>query len=338
MPTAGTVHFNAPGQAEMVATCEGKSSNSCIVTVGGTPPPPPSGYPNCPAGLTTLFDYAGDVLPPAVGQWISLGAGKGYIGWFNGSPTYQHIITVSDDTAWMQSPAQALRYTIPEGFTGDGQSTGIIAWWRSSADGVGVREFYFGWRMRIFGDGVDFDHHSVLSKLFYMSYGPTSRNNQSIVGFNGSGVMASGTLSLSASEMNDDGSDAGHAAGRLWSNVPGAPAVQVGPHGGGLLELYVKMNTFSGPSNGGANPPNRDGVFKMWWKGQMTHWIGGGSPYPLQREYATAYVGPGLRYSSYENPCGVRQLHYDPVWGGRQTATKTQSDSYDTDHAYGAGR
>jgi hypothetical protein len=312
-------------------TGTGPSATAAVTVIATTSTLSPSTtYPNLPSGLTRLAENGFSNVPGsgASDEYIYPGGSWSRSGsWNTGSvaPRTRNWGVTTDVTA-PQSASSVLQYVWPQGLTG-GSGTGFTFYadWLTPFPN-GVKELYVSWRMKI--PTADFETNVVMTKMLgYVSYGSTTRRNQSFTWYAGpnytghpaiyGGTVPFGTFvhNLGSCVGNYYPNGSGHFDAARWHQV----------------EIYEKLNSVNPDGTG-----NSDGIYRVWVDGNLE-----------QNLTAVLFVGGASQVCTGANAppspdtgtgkLGFYQLHYDPIWGGTG-GTKTRDDFLWIDHVFVAGR
>lgn len=257
-------------------------------------------HPNEPAGFGRIAEHDLSCVPGTEGCGGAAGS------WWVDEKRLDRLSTVRAATG-RGTEEEVVELTFPAGYE-DGYAPARFDGWGPGPSWSGeddVPEVYVSFWMKI--RGSSFQNQTVGTKILYVAYGSTSRQNHSffmLQGEGGQSEVSSMPLAFYASEMRDDGSDPGGGARGYEPNQPDAPRFTVGEwhH----VELWMKANDL-GRSNG---------EIRWWLDGQA--------------------VGhhTGFRFRSDRNPEGFYHLEMTPVYGGNSGDVRTREDRWLLDDLY----
>lgn len=276
-----------PGDCSGPGTLEG-----CQVTTRAI-------HPNEPADFERIAQHdlsclpGGDGCEAPAGQW-----------WNDGSP---HLSLASgiNDADVLESVA---RIRFPDGMPDGGEPARFDGWGpainREAENDY--REIYVSLWLKV--QGTDFQNQRVGTKIFYVAYGSTERQNHSFLMLRGDGsqsVMSAMPLQAFISEMGPDGIDVRTGALPFETNVDGRLFTAGDWH---QVELWMKANDIE--------PTTANGEIKWWLDGTLL-------------AHHT-----GLRFRSDLNPRGFYHLQVTPVYGGNSDDVRTREDVWLLDDVY----
>lgn len=282
-------------------------------------------HPNEPAGFEriaeTNFSQTMQYGVTVAGITGDAGSGDFHIS----STARPGIVNDTDPTAPF-SPSAIMKYNWPNALRDGNNGIGYFLLWKSgniSGTGAQYTQIYISYIVRYNGTssdpavrGLDFQNQGTGSKLFYIPYANTARENHSYIMLDGDDKDAetapNGTIASSfklrwwISQMNPDGSDPGHSSGHD-ANVNGSKLFTIGDWHN--LEVWMKINDI-GLANGAG---------KIWIDGIQTHDL------------------TGLTFRSSTNPDSFYRFHHDGVWGGDIGQIRNRIDYTFLDHVYVSG-
>lgn len=251
-------------------------------------------YPNEPSGLSTIasVDFTNGINAQT-GECTSYSA--------------HNLSYLTNDGSTPSADGSVIRLKFPSG-ENDGTANGrrFDCWGPSISEGGAnhYAELYVSYWIRI--DGSDFQNQTVGTKIYYVAYGSTNRNNHSTMTMAGQGsqtIMSEIPPLYWISEMNGDGSDPGGSAIKYNANVNSEKLIAGQWQ---QVEAYYKINDI--------NPTADNGELKIWIDGVQTHHL------------------TGLRYRSDMNPLGFYHLQFTPVYGGSSGDVRTRDDYWRIDN------
>lgn len=323
MPTPATVRYLYPGQASIVAHCEGKDSNACLVTVGGG-----TGGTFFPlldqmpvAGRQLLFESNWNGLPPLGTIWT---AGQGGIvaGRLNRwSYSGSEFMAVASDAATPRDPPTCCDYIYALG-----QSAGECPGGMQMAPATLGRQFqrlYLCDVTKIVGSSYQVSSSGMTKHWGYVGIGADT--NASILALYHWGspyATPASPASIDYYSHHSAGTFGYWLAGSSPGNhvTGGGPAV-VKPGNWTRTEWLLELNDM-GQANGRI-------------RCQFTDLTEGSSP---QMVIDTANNWPNLVLRDAVSPGGwVADRHMVPVFGGEGIA-KTQEDRTRWGYTYMVGQ
>lgn len=240
MPTTGTVRYLYPGQASIVAHCEGKDSNACLVSVSA----PPSG-----PGANKPSDCVRFAESPMTGPT----AGTGAFGtWTDANPYSIAGVGFGSDSAEPFSPPGCRTDRLYKGMTpGVGSGAGISGW---ASPAIYYRKLYACWTYKLVETAYYAGGIYPGTKIGFICYG-----NDTFAGGN-SGVIDfrhdAGETWLSACQVQL--LQQGNVARALVQNVDATKRFIMGSWN--ILEHVCLLNTLGAA----------DGIYQQWVNGYLT--------------------------------------------------------------------